>query len=512
MPGKIITKQMGDFMTTTDLKDNLFTLVANRDSFGHAEGTLYVDDGVSLDQAYDYIEFQISANSFKKWVKGESSNKKNLDSLIITNAKDLAGVDFACARSTDDYTMIALTATADTTEGAETLTIKTTDGSPVDMTIIKDIHWGTAATDLNLCDIASQYYQVTGDALDLTGPTATATLTSLASKDVLPDLTLTLTLLKTGVVNVHYTFKDTTDGAPFEVPTDIVQPNKDQVSEDPLSGFVDVTNPAGGGAIVITIKNAAGNNVFTLNGMVLSKYLNFMDTTAITKKGSKGVMGLFERVASDLFLPDGVFSLWSLDTANPVETAKPPGNNLYGTHPIYMGMASDDTWFGVYTNLAAAQDWWLKTDETGPNRNVAINTYAVGGAGDLYFMMGADANEVTKMYHTIVGTPVLIPQWALGWNQCKWGYNDTDALKAVVQGYADAKIPLDTQWSDIDWMNNYQDFVFDPVNFKDLPDFVTELHGKDMHYIPIIDAGLAKRSEGYQPYTDGVDKDVFIKV
>ena len=125
-------------------------------------------------------------------------------------------------------------------------------------------------------------------------------------------------------------------------------------------------------------------------------------------------------------------------------------------------------------------------------------------------MMGADANAVTKMYHTIVGTPVLIPQWALGWNQCKWGYNDTDALKAVVQGYADAMIPLDTQWSDIDWMNNYQDFVYDPVNFKDLPDFVDDLHTKDMHYIPIIDAGLAKRSEGYQPYTDGVDQNVYI--
>ena len=82
--------------------------------------------------------------------------------------------------------------------------------------------------------------------------------------------------------------------------------------------------------------------------------VNFMDTTAVTKVGSKGVMGLFERVSSDLFLRDGVYSLWSLDTANPVETAKPPGNNLYGTHPIYMGMAPDDTWFGVYTNLAAA--------------------------------------------------------------------------------------------------------------------------------------------------------------
>jgi len=97
-----------------------------------------------------------------------------------------------------------------------------------------------------------------------------------------------------------------------------------------------------------------------------------MDTTAITKKDSKGIMGLFERVSSDLFLPDGVYSLWSLDTANPVETGKQPGNNLYGTHPYYMAQASDDSWFGVYTNLAAAQDWWIKSDNTGDDNNVGI--------------------------------------------------------------------------------------------------------------------------------------------
>jgi alpha-glucosidase (family GH31 glycosyl hydrolase) len=55
-------------------------------------------------------------------------------------------------------------------------------------------------------------------------------------------------------------------------------------------------------------------------------------------------------------------------------------------------------------------------------------------------------------------------------------------------------------------MNNYQDFVFDPVNFKDLPDFVKDLHeNKTMHYIPIIDAGLAKRTQDYEPYADGVN-------
>jgi alpha-glucosidase (family GH31 glycosyl hydrolase) len=41
---------------------------------------------------------------------------------------------------------------------------------------------------------------------------------------------------------------------------------------------------------------------------------------------------------------------------------------------------------------------------------------------------------------------------------------------------------------------------------------VKELHGKGMRYVPIIDAGLAYRTEGYDKFTEGVQKDVFMKI
>lgn len=71
------------------------------------------------------------------------------------------------------------------------------------------------------------------------------------------------------------------------------------------------------------------------------------------------MLGL-DQVSSDLFLKDGVYSLWAYDTADPVEDGKPPGKNMYGTHPFYMAKAPQDTtpkstgWFGVFTNLANA--------------------------------------------------------------------------------------------------------------------------------------------------------------
>jgi alpha-glucosidase (family GH31 glycosyl hydrolase) len=186
---------------------------------------------------------------------------------------------------------------------------------------------------------------------------------------------------------------------------------------------------------LLNIKNEAGVTVFSLNGMVLSDYMNFINVTVNTDKEFRtGVIGLTDRVSSDLFLADGVYSLWSRDIPDPIETGKSPGNNMYGTHPFYMGKApiDDDTkastgWFGVFSNNAAAQDIWIKNKYD--YGKVDVTNIATGGAGDLYIMTAVSPEEVTKMYHSIIGTPVLTPQWALGWHQCRWGYNSTDELK-----------------------------------------------------------------------------------
>jgi len=127
-------------------------------------------------------------------------------------------------------------------------------------------------------------------------------------------------------------------------------------------------------------------------------------------------MGLAERTSNELFLEDGVYSLWSRDFPNPIENGELPSSNLYGVHPFYMTQASDDTWYGVYTNLAYAQDWWIKNDKIVGKTN--ITTIATGGILDVSFVFGKNPIDVTVQYHKIVGIPLLTPMWALGWHQC----------------------------------------------------------------------------------------------
>jgi len=75
------------------------------------------------------------------------------------------------------------------------------------------------------------------------------------------------------------------------------------------------------------------------------------------------------------------------------------------------------------------------------------------------------------------------PYWSLGFHLCRYGYNTMDNLRKVNQRMIDNKIPQDTQWNDIDYMNSHKDWTIDPTNFGDLPKFADSLRAKGMHYI-----------------------------
>jgi len=68
----------------------------------------------------------------------------------------------------------------------------------------------------------------------------------------------------------------------------------------------------------------------------------------------------------------------------------------------------------------------------------------------------------------IVGKPVLTPQWALGWHQSRWGYTSLAEVKKVESKFRSFGLPLEVIWTDIDYMNDYRTFSYDPLNFGGL--------------------------------------------
>lgn len=214
---------------------------------------------------------------------------------------------------------------------------------PVPFTTLERIHYLKKGTDLNFCDPASDFY-TTATIPDLSGSFASMNLTS-STAAALP-ITMNFTLKDSGLLNIKwsYTAKPNGTKTPFEVPQEIIDVDRTPSKDKKLSDRVTITQDPTSGIVSVSVMDSNSMTAYTLNGFQLSDYFNHIDATIHTNKAHfKGVLGIFEQVASDLWLKDGIYGLWARDQPDPVQTGKNPSSNMYGTHPFLMGRTQVDS-------------------------------------------------------------------------------------------------------------------------------------------------------------------------
>jgi len=214
---------------------------------------------------------------------------------------------------------------------------------------------------------------------------------------------------------------------------------------------------------------------------------------------------------SKFLLSEGNWTMFNRDrSGSPVADGE--GNKqTYGTHPFLMCKTQNNKFIGILFYNSNAQEVNIKFTKSGKS----IVTYrTVGGMLDIYYFMAGTADEVIVNYNNMVGKPALPPFWSLGFHQCSWLYNNTDDLKNVLTNYQNEGFLIDTLWTDIPYMHNYVDFSVDNVAFKDLKDFIENtLKPQNMHFVPIIDAGISMESDaqGTNWFNKGQEMGIFIK-
>ncbi|EDV27381.1 uncharacterized protein TRIADDRAFT_21692, partial [Trichoplax adhaerens] len=209
--------------------------------------------------------------------------------------------------------------------------------------------------------------------------------------------------------------------------------------------------------------------------------------------------GLGEHIDPFLISNGTFLTLWNHDIGTP------PKVNLYGSHPFLLDVRPHNgNAHGVFLRNSNGMDIIYYNN---------ILTYKlIGGVLDFYFFLGPTANDVVQQYHDVIGRPVMIPYWSLGFHQSRFGYRNVEALETVVKKYHDNNIPLDTIWSDIDYMDKAKDFTLDPINYplKRMQNFTNTLHDNFQHYVIMTDCGIST-SSSYEPYLTGLKNDIFIK-
>ncbi|WEW54663.1 glycosyl hydrolase family 31 protein [Emydomyces testavorans] len=187
----------------------------------------------------------------------------------------------------------------------------------------------------------------------------------------------------------------------------------------------------------------------------------------------------------------------------------PSGTNLYGSHPVYFEHRGSKGTHGVFLLNSNGMD--IKIDKSRQGRQY-LEYNVLGGIIDLYFLAGPSPIEVASQYAEIVGLPAMIPYWGFGFHQCRYGYRDIFDVAEVVYNYSQANIPLETMWTDIDYMDRRRVFTLDPERFPlgKMRSLVNYLHQKNLHYIVMVDPAVSYSDNG--AYKRGEEQDVFLKM
>ncbi|XP_067678896.1 maltase-glucoamylase-like [Haliotis asinina] len=181
--------------------------------------------------------------------------------------------------------------------------------------------------------------------------------------------------------------------------------------------------------------------------------------------------------------------MWSRDQWTMYSTYE----NHYGVHPFYMAMEDDGQSHGVLLLNSNAQDYSFT-----PLPMLIYRT--IGGILDFYLFMGPEPESVVQQYTQVIGRPYMPPYWSLGFQLCRYGYNNLSSIQEAVNATKNAGIPHDVQYVDIDHMDERKDFTVDDVNFPGLNDYFNDLRAGGMRNIIILDPALVSNNTGYVPY------------
>uniref|UniRef100_A0A8C3X523 Maltase-glucoamylase n=1 Tax=Catagonus wagneri TaxID=51154 RepID=A0A8C3X523_9CETA len=323
------------------------------------------------------------------------------------------------------------------------------------------------------CYFINELYSVSDIQYDSLGATALISLNSSLYASALPSVPVNSLRLS---VTYH---KDTMlqfkiydpNNKRYEVPVPLNVPGVPSgTSESRLYDVLIKKNPFG---IEILAPGLIWNS---WDSQLLGFTFNDMFIRISTRLPSQYLYG-FGEMEHTAFRRDLNWNTWGMFSRD-----QPPGykKNSYSVHPYYMALEEDGSAHGV----------------------LLLNSNAMGKMRPKWIYNGL---------FNLIGRPVMVPYWSLGFQLCRYGYKNDSEIASLYDDMVAAQIPYDVQYSDIDYMERQLDFTLSP-KFDGFPALINRLQAEGMRVILILDPAISgNETKPYPPFTRGVEDDVFIK-
>ncbi|KAF4652068.1 hypothetical protein FOL47_011270, partial [Perkinsus chesapeaki] len=203
---------------------------------------------------------------------------------------------------------------------------------------------------------------------------------------------------------------------------------------------------------------------------------------------------------------------------------------IYGSIPILTAVQK----FGPKAAAVTSSMLWLNPSETyvslgkrkdagtwssvigglisGESEPEGLQTWFVSESGiiDMLLFPQRSPAKILKSYHQLTGLAPLPPLFSIGKHQCRWNYKDEADVRELVANFDKYNIPVDVVWLDIEHTDHKKYHTWNEQYFPDPKRMVTDLKAGGREMVTIVDPHI-KKDSAYFVYSEGLEKDVFVK-
>jgi alpha-glucosidase len=194
--------------------------------------------------------------------------------------------------------------------------------------------------------------------------------------------------------------------------------------------------------------------------------------------------------------------------AFPIWNADPPIHHIaslltmHASIPFYIGLQQDRA-YGILIDHTGHTEM-----DMGKSNEAEASMTVDGDSLIVYFFAGPTPADILRQYTDLTGHMPLPARWTIGYHQCRWGYKTEQQVLAVARRLRERHHPCDAIWLDIDYMQGYRNFTWNPETFPHPTQMMQHLHEQGMHVVTIVDPGT-KIDDEYAVYRQGMQQDYF---